>query len=45
MSLAVFLLLSGGFDADWQLLVELQVELDRADGLMQLPPASWQAPR
>lgn len=27
-----------GFDADWQLLIELQVDLDRADGLLP-PPA------
>jgi hypothetical protein len=35
---------NSGFDADWQLLVELQVELDRIDGVMSTPDESIQAP-
>jgi len=35
---------NSGFDADWQLLVEAQIDVDRADGLLPPPPAHIQPP-
>jgi hypothetical protein len=33
-----------GFDADWQLLVEMQIDSDRENGMMPQPPAHIQPP-
>ena len=36
---------NSGFDADWQLICELQVDLDRQDGLLPPPAENVEAPK
>lgn len=35
---------AGGFDDDWQLLVELQIEIDQIDGVRPPPPEHMRPP-